>query len=646
MDVHKQSLLPFLVLLVGALHGCLFLAGYRLSADDVAYHLYAMEGVSDSWQFVKSAAIGQGRIVHFPDLVTSLIGAYFADEYLFRVFYVSLFFSNFVLVGYYFTRLSGTNAGWFATLILFSFHPLDYFHLSPNAYPFKISFPVFLLLVSRIALIKIRGGKREGVGRHENYWIALSFAAMMFSEYAFSFACSLIFAEFIARLIARRAQEVSWIDSAWRSVREQYFLKDLCSIVLFLSIYIAFRQIFPSAYEGNQLPTKFELHSFLKTLVGHIYGGTTFSSWSRYHALNTSYLKSLDIRGWLLVSLMFCGTFVSAGMALNAVVKEKAPSKAQVRYSVAAGVALLSALLVTAPVAITTKYQGWCKRVDSCAFLDSSLSYLGFGIFLAALLIAFAHSLLALRIPQKWIVGFASLAVAFGASFSHLNNLRMEADMRRYVSGWERAKKMVCKPDKVLLEFAPTISTIVEPSRRISFHPWFETSRYWLTYIADQKNGRGCTDTSATLSDLYPIEFDKKMSTAASGPGLAYLSYGWSKPEAWGTWSEESTAEIILSVDRAPHEIVIEASALVAATHPVQNVAIEINNVLVANRQLTAPSHNEIKIAITDNIRGSITKTGVIRMQLQFPNAISPQELGMSADPRSLSLGIISVTVN
>lgn len=506
MDIRKNNyLLPFLVLLAGALHGYLFLAGYRLSADDVAYHLYAMQGFQESWGFIKSAAIGQGRVVHFPDLVTSLVGAYFADEYLFRVFYVSLFFSNFVLAGLYFKKLSGVDAIWFIALVLFSFHPLDYFHLSPTAYPFKISFPVFLILVSRIALLNLRARTHEGTHRLENYWLALSFVATMFSEYAFCFALSLICVEFIGRVIAARTTQAGgWVLGVWHVMRGQYFLKDLFSIVLFLAAYLGFRLFYPSAYEGNQLPAEFHSHAFLKTLVGHIYGGTTFSSMSRHHAFYPGYLKGLDVRGWLLISLMFFATFLSAVMALNLVIKEKASHlKAQVHYLIAAGMALLCALFVTVPVAITTKYQSWCRsiHVDSCVFLDSSLSYLGFGIFLAAIVMAFAHSLVALRIPQKWVVSFASLVIAFGASVSHLNNLRMEEDMHKYVSGWEHAKELACMPGNLLREASTPLADIVEPNRRISFHPGFDPNWYWFAYIANRKNRRDCGNTSPTASD-------------------------------------------------------------------------------------------------------------------------------------------------
>jgi hypothetical protein len=517
MDIRKRYyLLPFFVLLVGTLHGYLFLAGYRLSADDVAYHLYAMQGVHESWQFIKSAAIGQGRVVHFPDLITSLVGAYFADEYVFRAFYISLFFSNFVLAGLYFKKLSGINAVWFIALVLFSFHPLDYFHLSPTAYPFKISFPVFLILVSRIALLNLREGVHEGGHRHEKYWLALSFAATMFSEYAFCFALSLICVEFIGRVIARKTTLAGgWVRSAWHVTRGQYFLKDLFSIALFLATYIGFRLFFPSAYEGNQLPAEFHLHAFLKTLVGHIYGGTTFSSMSRHQASYPGYLKSLDVRGWLLISLMFTATFVSAVMALNLVIKEKASHlKAQVHYLIAAGMALLCALFVTAPVAVTTKYQSWCRdiHVDSCVFLDSSLSYLGFGIFLAAIVMAFAHSLLALRIPQKWVVLLASLVIALGASVSHFNNLRMEENMHKYVSGWERANEIACMPGNILRESSMPLANIVEPDRRISFHPGFDPNWYWFAYILNRKSRQECSNTSATPSDRPKVEVGKASS--------------------------------------------------------------------------------------------------------------------------------------
>jgi hypothetical protein len=134
-----------------------FLNGYRLTADDIEFHYYFMSGFNASWDFIKNTSIVQGRIVHFVDLPFSILGANYADNYLFRLFYTVLYFFNFILIGIWGSLLYcnkvSKNIVLYVTLILVSFHPLDFFHLAPNAYPFHVTLPLFFILVGRIGQI-------------------------------------------------------------------------------------------------------------------------------------------------------------------------------------------------------------------------------------------------------------------------------------------------------------------------------------------------------------------------------------------------------------------------------------------------------------------------------------------------------------
>ena len=89
--------LQLIVLLIATIHGYFFIGGYRLTADDVSYHLIAMNGIKSSMIFIQDIAISQGRIVQFPDIATSLIGSFYADYIFFRAFYVILYLLNFFL---------------------------------------------------------------------------------------------------------------------------------------------------------------------------------------------------------------------------------------------------------------------------------------------------------------------------------------------------------------------------------------------------------------------------------------------------------------------------------------------------------------------------------------------------------------------
>jgi hypothetical protein len=466
-----------------------FLSGYRLSADDVGFHWYTMMGLNESWNFIKWAAFNQGRIVHFPDLITSLIGAKLADNIIFRTFYVSFFFANFGLFASYLNKICKLTVGWYFFLILAVFHPLDYFHLSPGAYPFKISFPVFLILVSRIAIQNMRAMKPISAWK-EAPWAVLCFFGMMFSEYAFSFAFSLMLIEFALRILEDRKRDSrNWLVSVIYGFKTRQTIQDIIAIASFLLLYIGFRLIFPSSYDGNKLPEKFNFPLFAKTMIGHILGGTTFSAFSRHPLADFLSLK-FNWRDYLSLILLSGGTFFSSCILLKEKLKSTQLNNLIMNLIYAAIFSFGVAFIVTAPVAVTTKYQSWCVEIKSCIFLDSSLSYLGSGVFLASMLLICGVVLIKVT---KHAVVLLSLTVSLFAAAGQMNNLRMKTSMTEYVQGWEKAKELACDPN-FNLSTVTDLDRIVEPKQRISFHPGSDISSYWRLVIAENKKQNGCSN--------------------------------------------------------------------------------------------------------------------------------------------------------
>jgi hypothetical protein len=592
-----NRLAPSLVLVVCIIHAYPFLTGFRLTADDVAYHWYAMNGIAESWQFIKSAAIGQGRIVHFPDLVTSLVAAYYADNLLFRIFYVILYFVNFGLFAFYINKIHGANAGWFFLLVLIVLHPLDYFHMSPGAYPFKISIPIFIILLSRLAAINLRN--RDPLKPNKEIpWVVFCFFAMMFSEYAFAFALSLMIIELLARAIAyKKYSKSNWIDSSIKSIASRQTRQDIVLISAFLILYVGFRLIFPSSYAGNRLPESLDLLLFLKTVVGHIFGGSIFSSFVRYEGFG-HYLKTeLSWIDYLSLTLLLIATFLSAFLLLHAQCRNADSIQGGRKIKLVSTYSLILALIVTAPVAITTKYQGWCVEIDSCIFLDSSLSYFGFASFLAGLLVIIAKILT--RTGGFGVFALSAL-LACTAAAAQLNNLRLESSMSEYVQGWERAKALSCYSEVDLAVFSD-LSELVEPIPRISFHPQFDVRSYWHLYIKDQKKRGICETGEDVPNDLFPeIVANKKVYFSISGAGNQYLAAGWSFSEQWGTWSSGDQAKIVLPLKPNHQMILIEANAFIHKSHPFQRVGIAINGKEIDNLTLTKASGNLIVMNLSE----------------------------------------------
>jgi len=148
------------------------------------------------------------------------------------------------------------------------------------------------------------------------------------------------------------------------------------------------------------------------------------------------------------------------------------------------------------------------------------------------------------------------------------------------------------------------------------------------------------------LSDLVPpLNVGERVLSSQTGVGVAYLSSGWSSPETWGTWSDGESAEIILPVSGKVSSILIEGSALVTPAHPKQDVIVKVNDALVFRTSLTKPVENFVDISIPETIRDKILDLGLMRVQLQFPNAVSPKEIRINEDGRKLALGLQAITV-
>ena len=639
----------YVVLFVAVLliQGAPFLAGYRLTADDISFHYYVMAGWSTSWDWIKSASFGQGRIVHFFDLPFALLGSYYADNFLFRVFYTGLYFGNFILVGSYASLLLlnryALRSSLLLALVLTSFHPLDYFHLAPTSYPLHVSLPVFLILVSRMGLWGSRIDDQLRTSAREVVWLSLCFLGMMLSEYGFLIGVSCMFAEVSARTVRTAHTKGTFLGATLCWLRHRYTLKDFFIAALFLAIYFGFRSIYPSNYAGNQLAADFHVAPFLKTLFGHIYGGTSIASFVRYYSLIADSFSNISLVDGLFILVVFVGTFLVANFCLQGIRREDEFSLPTSGFLVMALIGFLCALIVTAPVAATGMKQSWCDNIHACIFLDSRISYLAVGVFFSALLVSAVKLLAKTRVNSSITIAF-SLLLSTAASFSYVNNKGVEMDMKESVRAWERGKLIACGEE--LIPHAVKISSIVDPLQRVIYPPGFGVDVYWSKYLEDQRLKRNCEDNPLALADLYPeVVLGEKMLAGKTGVALSFLGPGWSTPEPWGIWSDSDAAEVYLPYVEGMKELVFEVRAFVRPFHPKQDVAIKLNGISLSHISIDHYNAELINIAITDEIKRTIPSGGLIVLEFILPNAVSPVDLHVGADSRKLSIGLISAVV-
>jgi hypothetical protein len=157
-----------------------------------------------------------------------------------------------------------------------------------------------------------------------------------------------------------------------------------------------------------------------------------------------------------------------------------------------------------------------------------------------------------------------------------------------------------------------------------------------------------CVDSELRLTDIFPpITTGERIRFSQAAGNTAYLTRGWSGPETWGTWSDGPSAEIVLPLSTArPRGFVIEANALVSPSHPKQDVEIRVNGALAATVSLTMNSGNQIEVPIPAPTQEGLAARGTLHVELRFPDAVRPKDIGLNDDPRNLALGLRAITVN
>lgn len=120
---------------------------------------------------------------------------------------------------------------------------------------------------------------------------------------------------------------------------------------------------------------------------------------------------------------------------------------------------------------------------------------------------------------------------------------------------------------------------------------------------------------------------------------------GWSRPETWGTWSNNKTATLNFAADNfsplfEPNRLELLLKGFVLPNHPSQTVVIYINGTLIKTLKLNSPDIQSVTLPLP---KMNIPSTP-IELKFEFQNVISPYRLGVGDDKRTLAIGLISAT--
>lgn len=125
-----------------------------------------------------------------------------------------------------------------------------------------------------------------------------------------------------------------------------------------------------------------------------------------------------------------------------------------------------------------------------------------------------------------------------------------------------------------------------------------------------------------------------------------YAAGGWLSPENWGMWSsgdKEAAVSIPLSGPIAgPYKLVVSGLTFVNETHPSQIVNVNVNGTQIVTWKFKKGDTLSEKSA---EIPAALIKGGTMHISFTTPGAVSPKQIGASADTRILGFGIETINV-
>jgi hypothetical protein len=139
-----------------------------------------------------------------------------------------------------------------------------------------------------------------------------------------------------------------------------------------------------------------------------------------------------------------------------------------------------------------------------------------------------------------------------------------------------------------------------------------------------------------TYEAALPLVSSGQMLEFSNGKNSTALIDGWSASEAWGHWSDGTSARFGSFVSGSVSKVSVSGRAFLPPQMPQQTVEVWAGRMLLKTLQISVPE-------VTFDV--PLTNVSVNPLVLTFISraAKSPKELGISEDTRALTFGISSI---
>lgn len=418
----------------------LYSFGYRLTADEVSFDRYSMDGMASILRFSYNLSIAQGRIGQNIITLINVFTSVYSEYFYMRIFFAFVFFSSYILFFYYISKIFEKNITIPLSVTMMAVCPLLFHHTAPTSYPLQNTLPFAILTVIRI--IKFRKEIKNPI------FILLYVIFSISSEYATLFAICLYIIDYTSILLINKSSLISII----RSCR---FKIDSAIIIFTLSIYFIFRFIHPSNYDGNSVSGT-DISDTIYVAILHVWNGTIFPN------IITEYNYEKNSTGIAIIV---------AALSYVSIIPYLKDNFRKNLSLLIIFIMISCTIVVVFPVTATPKMQNWCLVAGDCIFLSSrsALYFIVPAIYISYYFI--------IRSEIMRGVLLASIA-ALGSA----HNVYIANKMSDYVLPFERVISSPCtiQMDKI------------DPKESISMHPGFDRTEYWKSYLQQNRIKQGC----------------------------------------------------------------------------------------------------------------------------------------------------------
>ncbi|AIY44138.1 Permease of the drug/metabolite transporter [Collimonas arenae] len=151
------------------------------------------------------------------------------------------------------------------------------------------------------------------------------------------------------------------------------------------------------------------------------------------------------------------------------------------------------------------------------------------------------------------------------------------------------------------------------------------------------------------LSETAGYQFGEAVSFSKDGTGEKFILDGWSPAEDWGRWTGARTASLIMRVAAAEGSAIdleFNSRAFLVPTHQTLNVLVFVNDQKLGTFKYQYPLDAADSVR-TVKIPGDLVakSKGLLKIEFEMENPVSPASLGLSADSRNLGLGLTGLAL-